>query len=219
MTNIITISKTGNIKTATVKKVEAKNLYKKCKYRKDTDFKLRNTWKHKDHWVSIYAKDSGRAGSENKYELPPPIACELYFGTMAIIKHTNETVVDEEIQDFTKEDWLKVYEKLMGGFEDLEDEETSEDELDNIPEELKTKAGYLKDGFVVSDDVEDEDYVSQGSELGEDGTELGTESGEEEANYGGETEEEEEDDEDDDDEEEMSENDPASELSEEEYNY
>ena len=93
MTNIITISKTGNIKTATVKKVEAKNLYKKCKYRKDTDFKLRNTWKHKDHWVSIYAKDSGRAGSENKYELPPPIACELYFGTMAIIKHTNEPIM------------------------------------------------------------------------------------------------------------------------------
>ena len=32
-----------------------------------------------------------------------------------------------------------------------EDEE-EEDELDNIPAEMKTKEGYLKDGFIVDDD-------------------------------------------------------------------
>ena len=105
MTNIITISKTGTIKTETVKKIEEKSLYKKCKLRKSTDFKRRHTWKHKDHWVSVYAKDNGRAGSENKYDLPPPVDSALYFGYMVIIKHANETVVDGEIQDFTKEDW------------------------------------------------------------------------------------------------------------------
>ena len=57
--------------------------------------------------------------------------------------------------------WEKLYEKLFGGFEDLtatqqEDEEEA-DELENIPEDKKTKeGGYLKDGFVV-DDVEEEE--------------------------------------------------------------
>jgi hypothetical protein len=205
MTNIITISKTGTIKTETVKKTEAKNLYKKCKLRKSTDFKIRHTWKYKDHWISIYAKDNGRAGSENKYDLPPPVDSVLYFGSMVVIKHANEIVVDEEIQDFTKEDWLKVYEKLMGGFEDLEEEVTSEE---------KTKEGYLKDGFVVPDD--EDDYISQSEEE----TDKSPEEQCDEADYGGETDSEEEKEEENEEEEEEEEiGDPASELSEEEYNY
>ena len=43
----------------------------------------------------------------------------------------------------------KVYEKLFGGFEDLKSESESEDELDEVPDDMKTKDGYLKDGFVV----------------------------------------------------------------------
>ena len=55
-----------------------------------------------------------------------------------------------------------MYEKLFGGFENLavtcnEDDE-EEDELKNIPKNMKTKkGGYLKDGFVVdSSDAEEE---------------------------------------------------------------
>ena len=40
-------------------------------------------------------------------------------------------------------------EKSFGGFESLGEEDSSEDELENVPEEMKTKDGYLKDGFVV----------------------------------------------------------------------
>jgi hypothetical protein len=36
------------------------------------------------------------------------------------------------------------------------EDENEEDELANIPESMKTKDGYLKDGFVVDDDDEDE---------------------------------------------------------------
>ena len=57
--------------------------------------------------------------------------------------------------------WEKIYEKLFGGFEDLsataKEDEEEEDELDNIPNEFKTKQGYLKDGFVVDSSEEDED--------------------------------------------------------------
>ena len=32
-----------------------------------------------DKYVSLYAKDSGKANTENKYELPPPLDNELYL--------------------------------------------------------------------------------------------------------------------------------------------
>ena len=54
--------------------------------------------------------------------------------------------------------WDKIYEVLMGGFEDLskcaKEDEDEEDELDNIPDSKKTKTGYLKDGFIVDGDTE-----------------------------------------------------------------
>jgi hypothetical protein len=59
-----------------------------------------------------------------------------------------------------------LYEKLFGGFEDLAatalEDEQEIDELANVPKEKKTKEGYLKDGFVVSEEGEEE--------LGEDET-------------------------------------------------
>ena len=62
----------------------------------------------------------------------------------------------------TLDEFEKIYEEMFGGFEDLtKTSESEEDELENIPEEEKTKEGYLKDGFVVDDDEdeEDSDYI------------------------------------------------------------
>ena len=65
--------------------------------------------------------------------------------------------------------WEKIYEKLFGGFENLavttiEDEE-EEDELANVPKEKKTKHGYLKDGFVVDSDDDENDYDDEDSDF------------------------------------------------------
>jgi hypothetical protein len=222
MTNVVIINKGGTVKTETIKSINVSELHKKCKFRKSDDFEKRHTWKYDNKWVSVYAKDKGRANSENKYDLPPPIDNELYFGSLIVIMHKNETPVNNEVCDLTKEIWLKVYEKLFGGFEDLGDEDTESEEED-IPDHMKTKEGYLKDGFVVSDDIEEEedsDFECPSEE--ESADEEETENDEDdEANYGGETDDEEnvDDDDDDDDEDDDSDDDPASELSEEEYSY
>ena len=226
MTNVVIINKGGTVKTETIKAINVSELYKKCKFRKPDDFKKRHTWKYENKWVSVYAKDKGRANSENKYDLPPPIDNELYFGSLIVIMHKNETPVNDEVYDLTKEIWLKVYEKLFGGFEDLGDEDTESEEED-IPDHMKTKEGYLKDGFVVSDDIEEEDeedsdFACPSEEESADEEETDNDE-DDEANYGGETDDEEnvedDDDDDDDDEAEDSDDDPASELSEEEYSY
>jgi hypothetical protein len=227
MKKVVTISKGGSVKDEKIKSFNLDEIYKKCKLKKADNFSLRHSWSFKNQWVSLYAKDKGRANSENKYDLPPPIDSNLYFGTMILIKHKNKKPKNNEVFDFTKEEWLKLYEKLFGGFEDLGDEDSYSEDEEDIPDELKTKHGYLKDGFVVSSegDEEDEDYVpNDEEEEDEDEDDVdGVSDSDEEADYGGETEEEMEnqfeDDEDDDENEFDDEEDPASELSEEEYSY
>jgi hypothetical protein len=101
--------------------------------------------------VDIWAKSDGRAGQENKYELPPPIDEHLFFGNMALVARIDK----ENAIDMTIELWNKIYESLFDGFEDLAataaEDENEVDELDSIPACKKTTSGYLKDGFVVDD--------------------------------------------------------------------
>jgi hypothetical protein len=68
--------------------------------------------------------------------------------------------IDKETAvNLTIELWKSIYEKLFGGFEDLSltvaEDEHEIDELDAIPACKKTSNGYLKDGFVVEDDMDE----------------------------------------------------------------
>ena len=116
-------------------------------------------------------------------------------------------------------EWNKLYEKLFGGFEDLDGDDSFSDE-EEIPEHMKTKEGYSKeDGFIVDDDDDqDEDYIQESSE----DIELESSTDEDEELMGKESDIDEEDDEDEEDEEddEYEEDDydsDCSELSEESY--
>lgn len=165
MTSIIIVDKTASIKSSKVLSLTRDTLYKKCGFRKAEGFELRNKFnikKFEVDTVEVWARDSGKAGSENKYDLPPPIDQALYFGSIAIAAFDS----DGEFIDLNEDTWKKVYEHLFGGFEDIDDPDSeaeySEDELESVPAEKKTKNGYLKDGFVVdtnedSDDEEEED--------------------------------------------------------------
>lgn len=159
MVDIIVVEKNGDLKLS--KYVEGKDeLYKKCKFKKPDNFLLRTTWEIKQNkydfkYVSLYARNSGVANTENKYDFPPPVDSELYFGCCALVaQDSNNSFVD-----ITIDQWQTIYEHLFGGFENLadtiEEDENEEDELENIPAEMKTKSGYLKDGFVVDDNVID----------------------------------------------------------------
>ncbi len=106
---------------------------------------LRHSWKTPNGEIQLYAKKKGRAGNENKYEFPPPIDSELYFGKCLLVN---------TVGDLTIEMWHDFYEKIMQ-FEDIENTESEEEEM---PEGEYTN-GYLKDGFIVSDnELEEEPY-------------------------------------------------------------
>ena len=167
MVCILIISKTGEIKELNVRDYNSDELYKKCGFKKPDEFSCRTTWNNNSKKfpfssIQLWAKNCGRAGTENKYDLPPPVDNELFFGSMALIAYDQEN-----IYELTQTLWEAYYEHLFGGFEDLNasalEDENEEDELAKIPDSMKTKDGYLKDGFVVDDD--DTEELDNSSEL------------------------------------------------------
>jgi hypothetical protein len=184
-TSIVIVSKTGTLSECAVEPTEDTTLEqltvllsKKCSYRNHDGFSCYHTWRYKNKsksknrfafvvsnepepvipkyiYIDVWAKTDGRAGNENKYELPPPIDELIIFGNIALVARIDK----ETAVDLTVEIWNVIYEKLFGGFEDLAttavEDENEIDELDSIPEHKKTSNGYLKDGFIVEDDDED----------------------------------------------------------------
>ena len=164
--SIIIIDKGGSLKTLTVKDYKVEDLYKKGGFKKAEGFNLQVEWPVKlngqKYLIQMYGKKDGKANMENKYDFPPPVDKNLYFGCCVLVGMIRDESNNKSHIHLTLELWDKIYEKLFGGFENLtltciEDEE-EDDELENVPKNMKTnKGGYLKDGFVVdSSDTEEE---------------------------------------------------------------
>jgi hypothetical protein len=175
--SVIIVEKCGTLKTLKIKDYKVEELYKKCGFKKEEGFSLQVEWNVKidgqKYIIQMYGKLNGKANMENKYDFPPPVDNNLYFGSCALVGMIKDLNNNSNI-NLSVDLWNKIYEKLFGGFENLavtcnEDDE-EEDELKNIPKNMKTKkGGYLKDGFVVdSSDAEEEEEGISSSEEDED---------------------------------------------------
>ena len=175
-TQIVIVSKSGSLsecivetnKEATLEEL-TNILSKKCGNKKSDGFSCYHTYKYKNKktrkgasasaaapsvlYIDVWCKTDGRAGQENKYELPPPIDEIIIFGNMALVARIDQ----QTACDLSIECWTKIYEKLFGGFDDLaataQEDENEIDELAFVPASKKTANGYLKDGFVVDDSL------------------------------------------------------------------
>ena len=157
--NIVLVDKGGTIKSVKIKDNSRDNLYKKCGIRNNKHFCCQTKWNvtlsGEKYIIELWGRLEGKANTENKYDFPPPVDTQLFFGTCCLVRVDIDTGL---LINLTQENWERVYEKLFGGFEDIEaEEEESEDELDTIPKEMKTKSGYLKDDFIVDEDDDDDD--------------------------------------------------------------
>jgi hypothetical protein len=213
MMNVIIVEKLGMLKQTSIKKYNVEELYKKCGFKKSEGFEKQTEWgvkmDKKKYIIAVFAKTTGKANSENKYDFPPPIDTKLFFGNCLIVRYEKEANGTQTPCSLSLEQWQKVYEDLFGGFEDLSstalDDEKEVDELANIANKYKTSSGYLKDGFVVDDSDKDGDSKNdkdESSEFSDNTLELNMED-----------EDEDEHEDEDEDEVEMS----GSELSEDEY--
>ena len=147
---VVIVERGGDLSESTVKNPSYDTLYKKAGFKKPDGFECKVAWGVKlsgeQYCIKLFARSTGKANTENKYDFPPPVDTELYFGKCILIRAGSED--DETVEDLTLDTWGRIYEKLFGGFEDLEataqEDEEEEDELLEYPEDMKTKHGYLK---------------------------------------------------------------------------
>lgn len=164
---VIIINKNGDLHEKKIKDdIEPEHLYKLVKLRNGDDFENEASWEvdvdDKTYNISLFAKTTGNAGQENKYDLPPPVDDVLYYGKSILI--------NEDGSDLTLRMWHKIYEALFGGFEDIgdEDSEEEEEEEEDLTGVELTKEGYMKDSFIADDEESeesDEDYEENEIEI------------------------------------------------------
>ena len=193
MTSIVIVEKTGTLKNLKWKVFNAEDIYKKGGFKTNKGFAQQTQWniELKDgtkYYIKLFGKKEGRANQENKYDMPPPVDKELYFGSCVLINYKDAEGV--EVSDLTTSQWEKCYEHLFGGFESLgsEDSEEEEDEYDDLE---KTAEGYAKDDFIVDDEEEVVYETKRNKKLNRSSRSHISTSSEEEFEYSSELEEEE----------------------------
>ena len=157
MTSIVIIDKGGTISSSKIDENDLIHLYKKAGLKTNKDFQEQTFWKvelkNKKYGVHLFGKTQGRAGQENKYDFPPPVDNTLFFGKCVLVMKNQQ----EHLVDLQEVDWKVIYEQLFGGFEDIGDEDSEEEDEDEDEDVPRTKQGYVKDGFIVDDDEDEED--------------------------------------------------------------
>jgi hypothetical protein len=158
MPTILIVEKTGNIKTVSFTGNNIPELAKKSGHKTIDGFALIETWNitllNEEYCISLFGKTTGKANQENKYEFPPPVDTQLFFGSCVLLRTKARNSL--ELLNLTEKEWSNIYDYLYGGFEDLNSESDGEGEGEGEGEEFEeTKIGFKKDGFVVDDDEEE----------------------------------------------------------------
>jgi hypothetical protein len=133
--------------------------------RKTTPATVISTYNYKDQVITVWGWLSGKAGTENKHELPPDedgSEAPLLFGDAIAVSSTG---------DFTDDQYSAFYEDAFGGFEnvdssdDEEEEEEEEDEEDEEEaEEEEKEEDDGEDGDADEDDEGEEEADAEEAE-------------------------------------------------------
>ena len=113
------------------------------------------SWTYQKGALELWGYKEGRAGTENKHELPPPVDSTLIFGD-AIMIALNEA---EEATNFTTAQYTKFYTQIFQGFESLDEEDDDEDEIDDDEEDDVEVEAEAEAEVEVEVEVEEEEEV------------------------------------------------------------
>ena len=112
------------------------------------------TYRYKTYTLTLLGYTKGKAGTENKHELPPPLDSNLCFGDIILIASTTPSLYSSPVS-FKTEEYEAFYTKVFGGFEDIDSEEEEDDE--DIQDEIHDEIQDEKEKIVVEADEEGED--------------------------------------------------------------
>jgi hypothetical protein len=118
---------------------------------------LIGSWTWQKYKLFLYGYKEGRAGTENKHELPPPHDEILLFSDACLVASLEKSASKPAV--FTVDQYKKFYNTKLGGFEDTGDgdgeaEEEEEDEEDGEEDEEE-------------EDFDDEDAAADEEDLEE----------------------------------------------------
>lgn len=159
----IIVEKNGTVRRASLSSntLNVSELSKKCGFKSTEGFNCAHTWTIEfnsiEYKIQVFGKTKGKAGSENKYEFPPPIDNVLFFGNCAVLNMSCD-----KIAEMTANDFNDIMDYLQGGYSDVDNsDEDEDDEFEDETNLPKTKEGYIKDDFIVDDDDDDASSSSE----------------------------------------------------------
>jgi transcription elongation factor S-II len=129
--------------------------------KKKTPLSNLGTFPYSGMTLTLFGYTTGKAGTENKHDLPPPLDAELYFSDILLIA-SKEADSWENPVSFSLEEYEKFYQKAFGGFDDIDsdedDDSDDEEALEEEEEEEKpVKKKVAEEEGVPEDEQEDEE--------------------------------------------------------------
>lgn len=127
-------------------------------FRKKSEPELLGNYEYESYVIYIFGYKDGKAGTENKHELPPPYDNLIAFGDILVIASNERSW--EKPCDFTVELYNKFYESAMGGFDSVDDGSSLDGE-DSVISEEDVADDAVDDEEVVDDEEGGEDIESE----------------------------------------------------------
>ncbi len=134
--------KPGKISLAAGEKIPSVDSIQKY-YRRKTAPAAIGTYMSGSTQLQLFGYKEGKAGQENKHELPPPYDKVILFGDIVLV-----AIKDGDPQPFTPEDYHEFYNRAFGGFDDLgSEDDTEEDAEEDEPSEGEQEEEAVEDDF------------------------------------------------------------------------
>lgn len=122
--------------------------------RRTTNPEYIGKWKWNTMFVHLFAYKTGKAGTENKHELPPPHDTILLFGEALLCATLNNNLVS-----FGAAEYKTFYNDINKGFEDLDSEDDEITDSEEEEEEEEAEEEEVEEEEVVEEEAEEEEEV------------------------------------------------------------
>ena len=119
------------------------------------------TYAWKSNTLFLFGYTDGKAGTENKHELPPPHDTHLIFGDIVVMMSKDKRSFAKPLP-IKQDDYETFYTQVFEGFESLDEEEADEAEVEEVIQDELADEAHVDDESII-DDVEDE-YEEEGAE-------------------------------------------------------
>ncbi len=156
--------------------------------KKKTPIKLLHTFEFAGNTLTFFGYTSGKTGTENKHELPPPLDDKQHFGDILVIASKDGTTWETPIA-FTPEQYEVFYQRAFGDFNDdnsdsssstnTEDDSSSDEEKEEDVHAMTSKKKAAEEDGVPED--EEGAGADESEEEGGDSEEEEEDAGEEDA--------------------------------------